>query len=144
IFPSVSDLLDLRTVHATLTLGPCAEVRVGEHVIRYVRRGSGPYVVLLGADESNRFWSSLVDTLGSHHRLVVPQLPSAEVDTTSWLRGLIEGLGIASCTLIAGSLFSDTAIELLTSADPSVNRIVVLDTANVSVSEPRVLRIDSA
>ena len=57
----MSDLLSLCTSNATWHSGPCAEVRVGEHVTRYVRRGSGPSVVLIGADaKANPVWGPLV------------------------------------------------------------------------------------
>jgi hypothetical protein len=99
--------------------------------------------VLLGADdEANVVWGPLVESLGPHYRLVVPQLPSADVDATTWLRALIEGLGLATCTLITGPLFSDAAVELLTSADANVEKIVVLDAATDAASDPRVLRVE--
>lgn len=123
----MSDLLDLRTVIATWHLGPCAEVRVGEHVTRYVRRGSGPAVVLLGAQtETNPVWAPLVEALASNYRLVIPQPPSEEVDASAWLRGFVEGLGLSSFVLIAGGSLTTAAFELAIVDDLLVRKLVLL------------------
>ena len=138
----MSDLLDLCTVNATWNRGPCAEVRVGEHVTRYVRRGTGPSVVLLGADaESNPVWSPLVESLSTSHRLVVPQMPPECVDSSEWLRGFIEGIGLTSVVMIAGGALADAALELATTDDFTVRRLVLLPSAAsaIGVSDPRVL-----
>jgi len=140
----VSDLLDLRTVNATLHSGPCAEVRVGEHVTRYVRRGSGPSVVVLGRDaETGPFWGPLVERLGARFRVIVPQPPSQDIDTSEWLRGFIEGLGVSSIALLAGAGFRDAALDLAAVDDLTVRRLVLLpdDAASVGGSGCRTLRI---
>ena len=130
IFPSVSDLLDLRAVNATWHLGPCAEVRVGEHVTRYVRRGSGPSIVLLGADaEANPVWGPLAESLAGGHRLVIPQPPPEGVDSSTWLRGFIEGIGLSSFALIAGSTLSDAALDLAAVDDSTVRKLVLIANA---------------
>jgi hypothetical protein len=123
----VSDLLDLCTLNATWNRGPCAEVRVGEHVTRYVRRGTGPSVVLLGADaEANPIWSPLVESLSTSHRLVVPQMPLECVDSSEWLRGFIEGIGLTSVVMIAGGALADAALELATADDFTVRKLVLV------------------
>ncbi len=146
ILHSVSDLLDLRTVNATWHLGPCAEVRVGEHVTRYVRRGSGPSVLLLAADaESNPVWGPLVENLSGTHRLVVPQLPSKCVDATEWLRGFIEGIGLTAVLMIAAGMLNDPALELTTTDDFTVRKLVLLSggAEGTGESSQRVLRVSS-
>ena len=86
---------------------------VGQHVTRYVRRGSGPSIVLLGAQaETNPVWAPLVEALASNYRLVIPQPPSDEVDASTWLRGFVEGLGLSSFVLIAGGSLTAAAFEL--------------------------------
>jgi hypothetical protein len=123
----VSDLLDLRTVNEAWHVGPCAEVRVGEHVTRYVRRGSGPSVVLLGAEsESTPIWRSLVEWLGSDYRITIPQLPSDDTDRSEWLRGFIEGLGLSAFILVASAEFRAAALDLATADDLTVHRLVLL------------------
>ena len=123
----MSDLLDLRTVNEAWHVGPCAEVRVGEHVTRYVRRGSGPSVVLLGAEsESTAIWRSLVEWLGSDYRITIPQAPSDDTDRSEWLRGFIEGLGLSAFILVASSEFRAAALDLATADDLTVHRLVLL------------------
>ena len=123
----MSDLLSLCTPNASWHLGPCAEVRVGDHVTRYVRRGTGPSVVLVGADvDTNPVWRPLVERLESGHRIVVPQPPPVSADVTAWLRGFIEGLGLTSVVLIAGNGSSAAALELATTDDFLVRKLVLM------------------
>ena len=129
----MSDLLSLCTPNATWHGGPCAEVRVGEHVTRYVRRGSGPSVVLVGADaKANPVWGPLVERLEVGHRIVVPQPPPAHADVTTWLRGFIEGLGLSSIVLIAGDGSSDAALELASTDDFLIRKLVLMPSAGGS------------
>jgi len=145
IFLPVSELLDLRTVNATWHTGPCAEVRVGEHVTRYVRRGSGPSVVLLGADtDANPLWSPLLESVVANHRVIIPQLPPNGVDQSTWLREFIEGLGLSAVVLIAGSALSEAALDLAAVDDFTVRKLVLLsgETASVGQSGARALWIE--
>jgi hypothetical protein len=140
----VSDLLDLRTVNEAWHAGPCAEVRVGEHVTRYVRRGSGPSVVLLCAEaESSPVWKSLVEWLGSSYRITVPQAPSDGTDASEWLRGFIEGLGLSAFVLFAGAEFRAAALDLASADDLTVHKLVLLpdQSSPVGQSSSRVLWI---
>ena len=122
----MSDLLDLCTSSATWQVGPCAEVRVGDHVTRYVRRGTGPSVVLVGADaNTNPVVLPLITKLAPNHRLIVPQTPVAD-DLAGWLRGFIEGLGLADISLIAGDLPAAAATELAATDDFTIGKLVVL------------------
>ena len=62
----MSDLSDLCNPSATWHDGPCAEVRVGDHAIRYVRRGTGSSVVVVGADaHANPLWLPLIEILAA-------------------------------------------------------------------------------
>ena len=138
----MSELLDLRTVNETWHAGPCAEVRVGDHVTRYVRRGSGPSVVLLGADsKTSPVWRPLVEWLTSSYRVTVPQVPSNRVDTTEWFREFVEGLGLPSFILFAGAGYHSVALDLLTLDDFPVQKLVLLpqDGASVGKSSSRLL-----
>jgi len=142
IFHPVSELLDLRTVNATWHTGPCAEVRVGEHVTRYVRRGSGPSVLLLGADtEANPLWEPLLESIAATHRVIIPQLPPDAVDQSTWLRGFIEGLGLSAVALIAGSALCEAALDLAAVDDFTVRKLILLpgDRAVVGYSGARAL-----
>lgn len=140
----MSDLLDLRTVNDAWHLGPCAEVRVGGHVTRYVRRGSGPSVVLLGADpDSSPVWRSLAEWLGSNYRITVPQAPSDGIHTGEWLHGFIEGLGLTGFVLFAGGEFRAAALDLTTADDFTVHKLVLLSdqVSPVEDTPSRVLRV---
>jgi hypothetical protein len=146
----VSDLLDLRTLHATWDVGPHAEVRVGEHVTRYVRRGTGPSVVLVGADaNTNPVVLPLITKLAPNYRLIVPQTPTAD-DLASWLRGFIEGLGLAEIALIAGDAPVAAAAELAATDDFTIRKLVVLPhtspqpDSNGKDGSDRILWVDTA
>jgi hypothetical protein len=131
----VSDLLSLCTANATWHLAPCAEVRVGDHVTRYVRRGTGPSVVLVGADATvNPLWVPLVERLETGHRVVAPQPPPADADVATWLRGFIEGLGLSSVVLIAGNGSSAAALEVATADDFLVRKVVIMPQGDDPVS----------
>jgi hypothetical protein len=127
----VSNLLDLCTTNSTTSLGPCAEVRVGEHVTRYVRRGSGPAVVVVGADtHASPVWTPLVEWLATSHRVFVPEPPpTADADVSVWLRGFIEGIGVSSIVLIAGDAAFNAALDLATTDDFTVRRLILLTTS---------------
>ena len=140
----MSDLLDFRTVNEAWHAGPCAEVRVGEHVTRYVRRGSGPSVVLLGAaPESSPTWRALVEWLGSSYRITIPQAPSNGIETGEWLRGFIEGLGLSAFALVASAEFRAAALDLATTDGFTVHKLVLLpgQGSPVGDSSSRVLWI---
>jgi len=140
----VSDLLDFRTVNDAWHVGPCAEVRVGEHVTRYVRRGSGPSVVLLGAEpKSSPIWRSLVERLGPNYRITIPQAPSDGTDIGEWLRGFIEGLGLSAFILIAAAEFHAAALDLASADDFTVQKLLLLPDRGspVGQSSSRVLWI---
>ena len=123
----MSDLLDFRAVNEAWHIGPCAEVRVGEHVTRYVRRGSGPSVVLLSADrDPGPMWRSLVEWLGSNFRLTIPQAPADGIDPSEWLRGFIEGLGLSAFVLVAGPELRAAALDLTAADDFTVRKLILL------------------
>ena len=139
----MSNLLDLCTADSTTRLGPCAEVRVGEHVTRYVRRGTGPSVVVVGADaQASPVWSPLVEQLVGTHRVVVPQQPPEGADVGTWLRGFIEGIGLTAIVLIAGGAATAASLDLTASDDFTVRRLVLLPTAGENGHTPDAGRVD--
>ena len=124
----MSDLLDYCATTATWASGKCAEVRVGDHVTRYVRRGTGSPVVVVGANaDRNGVWAPLVDALAGSHRLVIPQLPLSEPDIASWLRSFIEGIGLSSVALIAGDNAHGPALSLAAGDDFTVRKLVLVE-----------------
>lgn len=130
----MSDLLDLCTSNATWQVGPFAEVRVGDHVTRYVRRGTGPSVVLVGTDaNTNPVVLPLITKLAPHHRLIVPETPAAD-DLANWLRGFIEGIGLAHIAVITGDVPAAAAAELATTDDFTIRKLVVLKQSSTQPS----------
>lgn len=100
---------------------------MGDRVTRYVRRGTGSPVVLVGANtDESAVWRPLVDTLVAHHRMVAPQPPPSGVDDAAWLRGFIEGIGLSSVALIAGRAARSAALELAVSDDFTIRKLVVV------------------
>lgn len=145
----MSDLLDLCTSDATWQVGPYAEVRVGDHVTRYVRRGTGPSVVLVGADaNASPVVCPLITTLAPNHRLIVPQMPDAD-DLAGWLRGFIEGLGLTEIALVAGSVPATAAAELAATDDFTIRKLVLLPSdsepsSNGKRSSGRILWVETS
>ena len=146
----MSDLLDYCATTASWTSGKCAEVRVGDHVTRYVRRGSGSPVILLGASvNGSSIWPMLVDALASRHRLVIPETPKAEPDVAAWLRSFMEGIGVFSVALVAGWKNRESALSLASVDEFTVRKLVLVPdgesngagAASIDV-EPSVLDAD--
>jgi hypothetical protein len=100
---------------------------VGDHAIRYVRRGSGPSIVVVSdVGDSHPMWHRLIESLAPTHRIFVTQPPPTGVDLTSWLRGFIEGIGLASIILIAGGAASAAAMEVAAADDFTVRKLILL------------------
>ena len=123
----MSDLLDYCATTASWTSGKCAEVRVGDHVTRYVRRGSGSPVILLGASvNGGSIWPTLVETLSARHRLVIPETPKTEPDVAAWLRSFMEGIGVSSVVLVAGWRNREPALSLAAADEFTVRKLVLV------------------
>ena len=115
--------------------GPCAEVRVGDHVIRYLRRGTGPSIVVVSdAGDSHPMWRRLIESLAPSHRIFLTEPPPAGVDMASWLRGFIEGIGLASIILIAGGTTGPAAMEVAAVDDFTVRKLILLPVDGTSAS----------
>ena len=106
-------------------------------------------MVLVGPDAAaNPIWAPLVEHLAPTHRLVVPQLPPATADVATWLRGFIEGIGLTSIVLIAGNGTSAAALEVASTDDFLVRKLVLVpssaDPIQLSDSEQAMLVPPSA
>ena len=123
----MSTLLEHFVPNATWHDSPCAEVRVGDHAIRYLRRGSGPSIVVVSdSGDSHPMWQRLIESLAPSHRIFVTQPPPIGVDVASWLRGFIEGIGLASIILIAGGAAGGGAMEVAAADDFTVRKLILL------------------
>lgn len=109
----MSDLLDLSAANTQSRFGRCAEVRVGDRVTRYVRRGSGLPVVIIGTgEEPHAVWAALAAALADGVRVIAPEATVAPAEFVTWLRGFAEGIGVTSAVLIVGGAWCAAATEL--------------------------------
>jgi len=113
--------------------------------IRYVRRGSGPAVVLLhGLASSLYTWKDLLPGLAEHHDVVaidfpgfggsdVPPDPSA-ARLESAVAGVLDRLGIRRAALVGNSLGGAVATSLAAREPERVVRLVLIDAAGFRMS----------
>jgi len=123
-------------------------MRVGDHVTRYVRRGSGLPVVIIGTDEEpHAVWAALAAALVDGVRVIAPEAPVAPGEFVTWLRGFVEGLGVSSAVVIVGGAWCAAAVELLTSEAGDFRALVFIPTRGTDEAALRVAiesRPDSA
>lgn len=117
-----------------------AEVRVGDLLTRYRRRGSGqPIVVVADVDEltaPDARWPRIADAMATRGRTFVPAVPAPvraaggdHAAFTDWLFGFLEGLGLEAVTLVAAEPFC-AATHAFADAEPDrVTRLVVVASA---------------
>jgi hypothetical protein len=107
-----------------------AQVRAAEFITRYVRRGSGSPIVILGSAETGGpLWPELADGLVAHHRVILPEAPSVGPRFCVWMRGFLDGIGISSVTLVAGGKFCLPALEFTLADGERVSRLVLTGSA---------------
>lgn len=107
--------------------GGCAEVRVGGHVMRYLRRGTGsPVVVLDDPAASGWLWPELIDVLASRTRTILPEPPGPDIDFVSWMRGFLEGIGACEAAVVAAGPFCLPALELALLGPGVLSRLVLV------------------
>ena len=140
----MSDLLNLFVPNATWRDGPCAEVRVGDHVIRYVRRGTGSSIVVVAGDsDANPGCRQLIQNLTASHRVIVTQPPPVDADVRSWLRGFIEGVGLTSIILIAGGAAAEAATDIASADDFTVRKLILLPVDGSTSIDESLRRIEA-
>jgi pimeloyl-ACP methyl ester carboxylesterase len=113
-------------IAVTPRLEPSAEVRAHNQVIRYHRSGTGPVVLLLGADDgASPLWPELLRALTDGFRLIVPVLPAADT-AAALLADFLEGLGVAGVSVIASSQYCIPALELALRDVDQIARVVLV------------------
>ena len=116
-----------------------AVVQSGHTTTSYLRAGAGRPVVLLSSwGPGHMVYDTLVATLGSAYRLLVPQLPVPHQPLGAWLVPFLDGLGLTQVAVIVDA---DRAPDLVHFAqvDPDrISRIVILspDTPSGHVKGP--------
>lgn len=94
-----------------------AEVRAGEHVVRYRRTGEGRPLLLLSPPRgATPLWPGLRGALERRFRVVEPDLP-ADGELLVPLTAFVEGLGLTGMVLIAAGDHCPAAVDLALS-DP--------------------------
>lgn len=111
---------------APATPEPWAEVRASDRVMRYRRSGTGPTLLLLGADaESSPLSTELVAALGARFRVIIPDVPTP-AGVTEWVAEFLEGLGTCEVAILAANHLCMPAIELAFRGIEQIKRLVLI------------------
>lgn len=111
-----------------------AVVQTGEFETTYRRAGLGAPVVLLGRAEGQEPAPWLFDALARRFRAIAPVLPAAArregaeacLVLESWLRGLIDGLGLEGPAVVADAALGPALLRF-DALDPyRLDRVVLL------------------
>lgn len=105
-------------------------LRIGTTETLYQRAGQGPPVLLLlheGA--TDELGAELFGRLAARFRVIAPVRP-AGVEITSWLRDLIEGLGLIRPAIVADEAFGLASLSLSMQEPDRVGAIVVMARAS--------------
>lgn len=110
----------------THIVGPWAEVRASDRVMRYRRSGTGPTLLLLGAEsESSPISTELVAALEERFRVIVPEVP-VDFTMTSWIAEFLEGLGTCEVAILAANHLCMPSIELAFRGVEQIKRLVLI------------------
>lgn len=101
-------------------------LRTGTTETQYRRAGQGPPVLLLfpGGTE-DELGAQLFDRLAARFRVIAPICPVG-VELTSWLRDLIEGLGLIRPAIVADEPFGTASLGLSMREPDRVGAVVVI------------------
>ena len=132
-----------------------ASVCAGGLTTTYLRTGTGPIVVLLGARFHDAASNPTIGLVADEHRVVIPDLESVRsddgllgVEFSGWLRAFLDGLGADDVVLVASDDVAPDAIAFARSDSDRVRRLVLptrVDThdddrarcVDVTISAPR-------
>lgn len=130
-------------------------VTVAGQRLRYVRRGSGPPVVLVHGFASSIYtWSDVIPRLAATHDVVAVDLPGfggsdvpAHFDGAAWsslLVGTMDALGIQKASIAGNSLGGALATTTAARWPERVDHLVLLDAAGYNLAlerRPLMLRV---
>jgi pimeloyl-ACP methyl ester carboxylesterase len=114
---------------ATRLAGGWSEVRAADHVIRYVRFGSGtgaPVIILTPGTPEANVWPELFEALAAGRRVYIPDLPDAEWCFAPRLAAFLDGLGLSSVTLVAPGSYCVPALEFALLEPERLQRLVLV------------------
>ncbi|CAN5755201.1 hypothetical protein BH23GEM9_BH23GEM9_32220 [soil metagenome] len=120
-----------------------AVVQVGDRETLYLRCGRGPRVVVVLAEEATERLR-LVQRFARHSRVVAPVPPWEDVDVwpaaaATWLRGVIEGLGLDRPTVALAPTLALLAGALSRGADYVGDVIIAADDDDTAWLDPPVV-----
>lgn len=135
-----------------------AFVDIGGSRVRYVRRGSGPPVVLLHGFASSLYtWKDVLPALAASHDVVAIDLPGfggssipRRLQAASYpgvVLGVMDRLGLGRATLVGNSLGGSIAVAVAGEHPERVDRLVVIDSAGFNFrarDRPWMLRLVAA
>src|SRR4051812_29110912 len=111
---------------AIATFEPWAEVRCSDRVMRYRRSGTGPTLLLLGAEAGpSPISTELVAALGARFRVIVPDIP-AGVSVTAWIAEFLEGLGTCQVAILGANHLCMATLELAFRGIEQVRQVVLI------------------
>jgi pimeloyl-ACP methyl ester carboxylesterase len=119
---------------------------VGGRRVRFVRKGSGPAIVLLHGFASSMFtWKDVLPILARHHDVVALDLPGfGQSDCPPDLSfdeypaivlGLLDRLGLSRVTLAGNSMGGAVAVVVAARRPDRVERLVLVDAAGLNLQE---------
>lgn len=139
-----------RMDRSDLTLGSRHFGTMRVHVRTY---GSGPPLVLVhGLMTSSYSWRYVLEPLGSHFRLIVPDLPGAgrtakpsgvgygAAETAEWLGELLTALDVRGAPMVANSMGGYLAMLLCLREPDAVSRLTNLHSPGIPLPRLRALR----
>ena len=88
-----------------------AVVWAGGQATSYLRAGCGAVVVLLISDYDGPTALELIALLSTVHLVIAPSVPSG-IAIASWLANLMDGLGIATASVVAETAYFDDVWRL--------------------------------
>jgi pimeloyl-ACP methyl ester carboxylesterase len=98
----------------------------------YHRAGRGAPVIVLAADDS-RIADALLATLALQFRAIAPDIPARRSSAPSthpsfpvWLRGFLDGLGLARVALVAEARFGAAALAFALLEPERVDRLAII------------------
>lgn len=109
-----------------------AVVLTGSTETHYRRAGSGPLVLLLSGTGGEISGGQLFRELSEQFRVIAPRMPAAAGEgsiplaLSSWLRDLIDGLGLVRPHLVAEEAFGIAALRFAMVDPERVGRLVIV------------------
>ena len=92
----------------------------------YLRAGGGAAVLLLVGEYDGPGAMELIELLSSAFLVIAPSVPRG-VEFASWLSNVMDGLGIASASVVAETTFFAEAERFAAGAEGRVHRVALLE-----------------